>query len=1166
MTKSRVILLAVAIILFLYVPLSNAALLISTYSVDNKNPQINNHGDIVWQGVDPLSGDDSEIFLRFSGGSIRQMTDNDEDDQDPQISERNSTYGYPPSFVYSRGPNIYFIYYYTIVNDYTGEAWLHNTGLSANPDICETADFITYIAWQSWINGGWDIILSDPDGNRPISANDATDDTMPKLSNSGNIYWIGGGCLKYSDDFGHTGQTIACGTDITQFEINDSHHVVWSDSGVFGNLGIFHYNPTTDSTVQITDNEYDDIEPDINNSGYMVWSGHDGNDYEIFHFNPTTGDILQLTDNTVDDRNPKINNHNAVVWEADGEIYLDESDKGPGKTWTMTYGDVNWESASSVDIRGDEYVIAGGMDSSSTGSQDVWVLRVDADGNVLRQNAYGGSSAEGAGIVKEGTVVGMTDSFGAGKADIYLVGLTYQGTIISQKTYGGPEDDGVSSMIIGRQGFYKLLAGTTQSFGAGINGDIWVLKVDAGNEIGPSYPGTWQKTYGTAAGGEGAADIIETNVSGYIVAGNTYSFGAVNGDIWVLKIDTNGNVGASYPGTWQKTYGGSEPDFAVAIRQTMDGGYIVAGNSFSFDVGISTWDVWVLKLDADGEIDWQKAYGTTADDHVSALEVSRDGRYIMAGYTGITGPPAAYDGWVMKIDVNGNIMWQKTYGSKDPQGSESLADIKPTYDGGYIALGGTGSFGIGQQDVWVLKMDQNGDIDVGECPSLSIKPWIAGAADTSVSAVDTATVTEPAGVIIMEPTTTKSDTNALKRDVCNPLPMTNLPKTGQSRSYNAGDDGYVQAGVAWPALRFSDHGNGTVTDNLTGLVWLKDADCFGKRYWVEAVNDSNSLADGQCGLSDGSSPGYWRLANINELESLIHAAAADQATWLNGQGFENVQSDLYWSSTTPASENKYNAYLLNMGDANMRGSSKSYRPYYVWPVSGGQATYPDPAYPANVWKTGQTWADPDVSGDDGDLQMGVIWANPRFADNIDGTVTDNLTGLVWLKDASCLGQVNWETTFDTIDNFNLNPSPYGCLEYDPAKHLDQGWMWRVPNRKECGSLIDYSQSRPALQVGHWFENIPPFSLFWTSTTNASDTDLAWMLDIWFGELTHSDKSTGNFYIWPVRGGGKPCRGDLDDDGDVDGTDLSDYMEDSEGLNIDQLAGSFGKINCLYFRP
>jgi len=171
-----------------------------------------------------------------------------------------------------------------------------------------------------------------------------------------------------------------------------------------------------------------------------------------------------------------------------------------------------------------------------------------------------------------------------------------------------------------------------------------------------------------------------------------------------------------------------------------------------------------------------------------------------------------------------------------------------------------------------------------------------------------------------------------------------LPQTGQTTCYDTagnviacagtGQDGDWQAGVAWPSPRFTDNVNGTVTDNLTGLIWLKNANCFGTRAWANALNDANTLNSGECGLSDGSVEGDWRLPNVNELGSLINDEQSNTTTWLNGQGFSNVQDWWYWSSTTHAyyTVNAWRVYMWY----GFVGNGPKVDSYYVWPVRAGQ--------------------------------------------------------------------------------------------------------------------------------------------------------------------------------------------------------------------------------------
>ena len=189
---------------------------------------------------------------------------------------------------------------------------------------------------------------------------------------------------------------------------------------------------------------------------------------------------------------------------------------------------------------------------------------------------------------------------------------------------------------------------------------------------------------------------------------------------------------------------------------------------------------------------------------------------------------------------------------------------------------------------------------------------------------------------------------------CPPDGPTPVAKTGQTTCYTGdspyiqigcegtGQDGEYQKGVELPNPRFTDNENGTVTDNLTGLIWLKDANCFGQSIWIEALSDCNNLADGQCGLTDGSNVGDWRLPNLFELESLRDMQYYDPALpntagtgqWSEGDAFNNVVSYAYWSSTNNV-QYPVNAWAMDLYDGYQSGFVKSYKSDYVWPVRGG---------------------------------------------------------------------------------------------------------------------------------------------------------------------------------------------------------------------------------------
>jgi len=162
-----------------------------------------------------------------------------------------------------------------------------------------------------------------------------------------------------------------------------------------------------------------------------------------------------------------------------------------------------------------------------------------------------------------------------------------------------------------------------------------------------------------------------------------------------------------------------------------------------------------------------------------------------------------------------------------------------------------------------------------------------------------------------------------------------VPKTGQTTAYATGDDGDLERGIEKPPLkeRFTDNEDGTITDNLTGLIWLKNANCFGMRDWNNALSDSNGLEDGECGLTDGSNPGDWRLPNYKELLSLVDVSNSNPAL-PSGHPFTNLQSALYWSSTTRTVQTAY-AWYVDMYLGQTGANSKFGSPFFVWPVRGG---------------------------------------------------------------------------------------------------------------------------------------------------------------------------------------------------------------------------------------
>jgi len=238
-------------------------------------------------------------------------------------------------------------------------------------------------------------------------------------------------------------------------------------------------------------------------------------------------------------------------------------------------------------------------------------------------------------------IAGYTGTDGAAEGssnDILVLKVDSNGNLSWMKTYGGSKGDHAKSILATSDGG-SLVTGFTESFGAG-GRDLFVLKLDGSGDV------TWMNTYGTSGNDVSYANGLENKDGSYMVAGATNSFGAGDFDFWLLKLDSTGNI------LWQKTYGGIKRDVATALQQTTDGGYILTGQTASFGKGV--YDTLLLKLDNDGTIIWQKNYGGPGDGHAFAVQESNNGDFILVGYENSSGD-GGYDYAVMKVDSEGNI-------------------------------------------------------------------------------------------------------------------------------------------------------------------------------------------------------------------------------------------------------------------------------------------------------------------------------------------------------------------------------------------------------------------------------------------------------------------------------------------------------------------------------
>jgi hypothetical protein len=358
--------------------------------------------------------------------------------------------------------------------------------------------------------------------------------------------------------------------------------------------------------------------------------------------------------------------------------------------WFSTFGGTAWdECASCIQCADGGYALAGYSESWSS-ADDLWLVKTDEMGKQEWASILGGTGYdEGYSLLqvedKGYIIVGATDSYGAGGSDAWLVRTDSLGSLLWMKTIGTPDDEMLFEVCPTSDGCF-VAVGSSGVFPSDMH--LYLVKLDETGSL------VWERFYG---GGilDCGFSVRETSDGGFIIAGgNGSGSGGSTIDGWLLKTDAGGNY------QWDLVLGGSGYDRFNSARQTLDGGYIAAGYSYSSDP--NNGDLWLVRTGQDGGLTWDTTIGeANGSESAESIELAPDGGFIIAGFNSSVAWPNA-DLWLLKTDSSGDIGWDTFFGGDDIDIGSCLV---LTQDGCFIVGGKTRSYGAGDFDYLLVKFE-----------------------------------------------------------------------------------------------------------------------------------------------------------------------------------------------------------------------------------------------------------------------------------------------------------------------------------------------------------------------------------------------------------------------------------------------------------------------------
>jgi predicted secreted protein len=384
---------------------------------------------------------------------------------------------------------------------------------------------------------------------------------------------------------------------------------------------------------------------------------------------------------------------------AESEITRDDHKGGPSfsftlnpqEQWNRTFGGAYADEGCKVRQTNDGgYILIGYTVSYGHGSADIWLIKTDSDGHQLWAKTYGGRGNDLSGAVQKtsdgGYIIGgTTNSFGSGGDDIWVIKTDASGNVLWDKTFGGVNQDHCNDILQLPSGDYVLIG----DWDLGGTSDLCMIKLDSeGNEL-------WTRVYSGDNFGFGHS-LQMTSDGGFILFGGIDLYG--DPDMWLIKTDADGIM------EWEKTFGERTPDTATSVIQTMDNGFLLGDWVLPSDLNKS---ILLIKTDSEGNTLWEKKIdvGHAKESYTNGLglDETNDGGYIVAGEKIVSNNKNA---WLIKTDVNGNMLWNLTIGGLSDDYSCGVQQIDDEH---FIAIGATSSYGAGGYDMWLIKISQGNE-------------------------------------------------------------------------------------------------------------------------------------------------------------------------------------------------------------------------------------------------------------------------------------------------------------------------------------------------------------------------------------------------------------------------------------------------------------------------